>query len=255
MRSILIFSISLTIFSSCQSKKNENKSDQDTTTASAAVDSAGTSVSQLTEAEKAEGWVQLFNGKNTDGWKIYKDKPNNSWEVVDGVLHCKPFDDADKRSDLRTVEKFENFELAFDWKISVQGNSGVMFRVTEEFDEPYFSGPEYQVIDDKGYPGDLKDNQLAGSNYDVHAAPADKKINAVGEWNSSKILANGNHIEYWLNGVKTVEYDINSPDWKKRRDASKWKDAKGYGQANSGYIDFQDHGNEVWFKNIRIKAL
>jgi hypothetical protein len=153
-----------------------------------------------------------------------------------------------------TTEQFENFELAFDWKISQGGNSGVMFHVTEEFDRPYLTGPEYQVIDDKGYNGELKDSQLTGSNYDMHPA-VNAKPNPIGEWNQSRIVVNGNHVEHWLNGTKVVEYELNSADWKKRKAASKWKDAKKYGIEKKGAIDIQDHDHEVWYKNIMIKTL
>ena len=236
----------------CQPKKQEE---------TAAADSSATAVppppaAQLTEQQSAEGWKLLFDGQTTNGWRFFKNKPNDSWEVIDGTLHCKPFVDGkeNQRADIMTTDEFENFELAFEWKMSSQGNSGVIYRSTEEFDQPYLSGPEYQVIDDKGYPGDLKDVQLTGSNYDMHAATA-AKPNPIGEWNQSRIVANGDHVEHWLNGTKVVEYEFGSADWKKRKVGSKWKDAAGYGIAKKGHIDLQDHNHEVWFKNIMIKTL
>jgi hypothetical protein len=197
----------------------------------------------------------LFNSKNLDGWRFFKDKENNSWEVAaDGTLHCKPFDGNEKRANLISVDQYENFELNWEWKISPQGNSGVMFRVTEEFDEPYLSGPEYQLLDDVGYPGKTEDWQKTAADYGMHTAP-DAKPKPVGEWNSSKIIANGNHVEYWLNATKVVEYEIGSEDWKKRKTTSKWNEAIGYGAAKKGHICLQDHGGEVWFKNIYIAKL
>jgi hypothetical protein len=209
----------------------------------------------LSDAQKSDGWKLLFNGKDTEGWRMFKNKENNSWEVVDGTLHCKPFDAADKRADLMTVDQYADFDLAFDWKISPQSNSGVIFRVTEEFEEPYFSGPEYQLLDDKGYPGDVKPVHYTGSNYDMHPAPPTSPVKPVGEWNTSRIVAKGNHIEHWLNGTKLLEYEIGSAEWTKLRDGSKWKDVKGYCVSKTGFIDLQDHGNEVWFKNVMIKSL
>jgi len=130
----------------------------------------------------------------------------------------------------------------------------VIFRSTEEFEQPYLSGPEYQIIDDKGYPGKLKDSQHTAANYDMHVA-TNATTKPVGEWNSSKIIVNGNHVEHWLNGTKVLEYELGSADWKKRKKDSKWNDAKGYGAAKKGHIDLQDHGSEVWFRNILIREL
>ncbi len=197
----------------------------------------------------------LFNGKNLDGWRFYKDKENNSWEVAaDGSLHCKPFDGNEKRANLITTDQYENFELNWEWKISAQGNSGVMFRVTEEFDEPYLSGPEYQMLDDIGYPGKVEDIHKTGSDYDMYIRSS-VQTPSVGEWNTSKIIVNGNHVEYWLNNSKTVEYELGSEDWQKRKAASKWNEAVGYGAAKKGHICLQDHGGEIWFRNLRIKQL
>jgi hypothetical protein len=236
------------VAAACTPSKKENQEQTDTSMAAS-----------LTDAQKSEGWKLLFDGQTMDGWKIFKDRKNNTWEVKDGALHCKPINeqvkgDGDERSDLMTVSEFENFEFAFDWKISPKGNSGVMFRVTEEFEQPYYSGPEYQVIDDAGYSPAPTDKQLTGANYDMHVA-ASKSVKPVGEWNTSKIIVKGNHVEHWLNGQKIVEYELSSDDWKTRKAGSKWKDATGYGMAAKGHLDLQDHGCEVWYKNLMIKTL
>jgi hypothetical protein len=211
----------------------------------------------LTEEQTAQGWKVLFDGTTTNGWKIFKDRKNNSWEVVNGLLHCKaPMEEGgveNERSDLMTVDQYENFELSLDWKLAATSNSGVMFRVTEEYEQPYHTGPEYQLIDDAGYPEE-KDVHFTGANYDVHAITA-KKMNPVGQWNTTRIVANGNHIEHWLNGEKILEYEIGSADWKARKDASKWKDVVGYCVPKKGHIDLQDHGGEAWFRNIMIRTL
>jgi hypothetical protein len=254
-KKLSLFVVSVIFLASCQSSKTENTSAGDTT--QVAETPTTPTMNQLTEAQKAEGWKALFNGQSTDGFRFYKNKENTSWEVADGALHAKPSGPGtDKRADLVTKDQYQNFELMFDWKVPPAGNSGVMFRVTEENDAPYLSGPEYQVIDDKGWPGDpLKDTQLSGSNYDMHAAPAAKTMNATGEWNSSKLVVNGSHVEHWLNGEKMLEYELSSPEWKKLKTGSKWKDAKGYGIAPTGLIAFQDHGQEIWFRNLYIKQL
>lgn len=244
------------LFTSCENQKS-NQQDQEKADEAGAQETAAPTQThnQLTEAQEKEGWKLLFNGRNMDGWRGYKNRENNSWEVVDGTLHCKADSLADKRADIITVDQYGDFELSFDWKVAPRDNSGVIYRATEEFDQAYLSGPEYQIIDDENYPSKLTPTQTTGSNYDMHAAPADKKINPPGEWNSGKIVANGNHVEHWLNGVKIIEYEINSPEWRKLKEGSKWKDAKGYGIAPKGHIDLQDHGGEVWFRNIMIRTL
>ncbi|MEK6783756.1 MAG: DUF1080 domain-containing protein [Bacteroidota bacterium] len=214
---------------------------------------------QLTEEQIANGWRLLFDGQTTKGWQIFKGRENNTWEVDEGTLHCKPLKegvagDGDQRSDIMTTEEFENFKLTFDWKITPEANSGVMFRVTEEFEQPYYSGPEYQVVDDKGYPGELNDTQLTAATFDMYGT-VNQSVRPIGEWNTSKLVVNDNHVEHWLNGSKVLEYELGSADWIKRKNECKWKDAVGYGMAKKGHIDIQDHGSEVWYKNIMIRIL
>jgi hypothetical protein len=247
------FILAALILGACESRKNADGDQADVD--STATKSPVPKDNQLTAAKKEEGWKLLFNGENMDGWRTYQKKENDSWEVVDGTLHCKADTLAKKRADILTVDQYENFELAFDWKIAPTDNSGVIYRATEEFEQPYLSGPEYQVIDDKDYPDKLSPTQTSGSNYDMHAAPENKSINPAGEWNEGRIVVNGNHVEHWLNGSKVVEYELNSDDWKKRKAGSKWKNAKGYGASAKGHIDLQDHGGEVWYRNIMIKTL
>lgn len=255
MKSFLTSLLAIAVLASCS---NKEKKAEDVPTTIQSADTPPAAV--LTDAQKAEGWQLLFDGVSTAGWQIFKGQENNTWEVVDGTLHCKALQEGvvgvgDKRSDIMTTEEFDNFELAFDWKIASQSNSGVMYRVTEEFEQPYFTGPEYQLVDDNNYPGgQLTDLQKTGACYDMYAA-SNPVVSPVGEWNTSRIVAKGAHIEHWLNGAKVVEYEIGSPDWNKRRDASKWKDVKGYGVPKKGHIDFQDHGHEVWFRNIMIRTL
>ena len=252
MKKILfvIYSLAVTTdLMQCSSKKQEEQAVKDAPSSTAA---------QLTEAQKAEGWQLLFDGQTTNGWQIFKARENNTWEVVDGVLHCKALDESvtgvgDKRADIMTEAEYENFELAFDWKIAAEGNSGVMFRVTEEFEQPYYTGPEYQLMDDPSFPNETPDH-LTGSNYSMHAA-GKTKIKPTGEWNTSKLVVNKNHVEHWLNGDKVVEYELNSPEWLALKKAGKWNEATGYGAAPKGHIVLQDHGSEAWFRNIMIKLL
>ncbi len=211
---------------------------------------------QLTEAQKAEGWVPLFDGQSLAGWRTFKNKPNTSWDVRDGALHIMAFDDrkSKERADLITENEYENFEVKMDWKVAPQCNTGLMFHCTEKYEEPFLSGPEYQIIDEIGYPGKLKETNTAGGTYDMYV-PQHKTLKPVGEWNSLRLIVKGPHVEHWMNGTKIVEYEIGSADWKKRKADSKWKDAPGYGAVTKGFFDLQDHGDEAWFRNILIRVL
>jgi hypothetical protein len=253
MKKTLACMIVASVFCACQSKKAEEQTAPPEPVETAV---AMDTINVITDAQKNAGWILLFDGTSSNGWRPFKNKENNSWEVIDGTLHCKPFDEkgTNQRGDFVTNDQYENFELAFQWKISAQGNSGLMFRVSEEFNEPYASGPEYQILDDGGYPGEVLETNFTGSNYAMHAAQ-NKTLKPVGEWNDSKIVVNGNHVEHWLNGTQVVSYELNSADWKKRVANSKWKDFPGYGKTTKGHIDLQDHGNEVWFRKILIKTL
>lgn len=208
----------------------------------------------LTKKEKKAGWVLLFDGKTTDGWKSYKGREQNGWIVENGILVCKETG-VTKRSDLITAESFANYELQIDWKISPEHNSGIIYRCTEENGASYESGPEYQLIDDKGYPGKLSDKQLSGANYDMNAPAGGSIVKPVGEFNHTRIVVNNAHVEHWLNGKKVVEYELWSPEWEKTKAGSKWRDVKPYGMSKSGHIALQDHGGGVAFKNIKIRKL
>lgn len=207
----------------------------------------------LSKQEKKEGWVLLFDGKTTNGWRTYRNIEADDWAVANGELYCK-VDGVKKRADLITAEQYENFELQIDWKIAPKENSGIIYRSTEENGASYESGPEYQLIDDIGYPGKLKDAQLSGANYDMNP-PAAKVFKGANAYNHTRIVVNGAHVEHWLNGTKVVEYEFWTPEWEKNKAASKWADVKPYGMSKKGHIALQDHGGGVWFKNIKIRKL
>jgi hypothetical protein len=210
----------------------------------------------LMKNEETGRWKLLFDGKTMSGWRTYQDKAADSWSVKEGTLYCKgsATNKSDTRSDMITVDQYENFDLELDWKISPQGNSGIMYMVTEEFPTAYLSGPEYQVIDDLNFPEKLEDWQKTGANYAMDPAPT-AAPNAVGEWNHTRIVVNKGHVEHWLNGKKLLEYQLWTDEWKKKKAEGKWKDAPGYGLAKKGHIALQDHGSEAWFKNIKLKEL
>jgi hypothetical protein len=204
----------------------------------------------LSEEEKKAGWKLLFDGKTTEGWKGYrKDKFPEGWQVVDGVLTR-----VKGGGDICTIEEFTDFELQADWKISPGGNSGIMYRVAETHGAPYETGPEYQVLDDERHGDGKNPLTSAGSIYAVYA-PTKKVVKPAGEWNHTRIVLKGNHIEHWLNGEKICEAEIGSDDWNQRIAKSKWAKVTSYAKEAKGKIDLQDHGDKVEFKNIKILVL
>jgi hypothetical protein len=208
----------------------------------------------LTGKEKDAGWKLLFDGKTTDGWRAFRGKGiPDVWKVIDGALVVSPKNGKDG-NDIVTEHQYDNFELAFEWKVTKGANSGVMYRVSEKEDEPYVTGPEYQILDNKGHPDGKSDKTSAASCYDVYA-PSEDATKPVGEWNQARIVVNGNHVEHWLNGKKVVEYDFGSDDWKEHVAAGKFKDVKSFGKEKKGHIDLQWHGDEVAYRSIKIKVL
>ncbi|MDB5155117.1 MAG: hypothetical protein JWR54_3868, partial [Mucilaginibacter sp.] len=159
--------------------------------------------------------------------------------------------------DIVSNKKFANFELKWEWKVDKGSNSGVMYHVLEgaKYHSPYETGPEYQVIDDIGFPEKLEDWQKAGADYAMTVANDQKILKPVGEWNTSKIIFNHGHVEHWLNGKKIVEFEAWSADWNKKRTEGKWKDYPDYGKAKTGEIALQDHGDKAYYKHIMIKEL
>ena len=218
---------------------------------------------QSAEVQKPDGeWISLFDGKTLNGWKQYgHDEITELWKAEDGMIVCYGEGhgeaDGEMRGSLITKDHFGNFELELEWKISPTGNSGILYHVVEkpEYGHAYDTGPEYQLIDDEGFPAKLKDAQKTGSAYDMYAAPADKKLNPPGEWNTSKIVYKNGHVVHWLNGEKIIEYDENSDDFKTRYENSKWVEYPGWNKYKEGAIGLQDHGSKIWFRNIRIKKL
>ncbi len=206
---------------------------------------------ELTDAEKKDGWVLLFDGKTTTGWKKPGGKafPDKGWEVVDGTLHHKPKGGG---GDIITEQPYENFEFAWEWKLADGANSGMKYRVADVPGAVY--GPEYQMLDDAKQADGKNPKTSTGSLYQIYAPNEKRKVN-VGGWNSSKVVVNGNHCEHWLNGEKIVEYEFFSDDWKAGVEKSKFKGNPKYAQPAKGHIAIQDHGDEVWVRNIKIKVL
>lgn len=202
--------------------------------------------------------IQLFDGKTLKGWHGYNQAPGETiknWSVIDSELVCLGTAPGGQGGDLVTNSSYENFELAWEWKIEKGSNSGAMYHVIEEskYKAPWETGPEYQLIDDAGFPQKLADWQKTGADYAMHPADKSKQLNPPGEWNRSKIIFDAGHVEHWLNGKKIVEFEAWTPEWNKKKMEGKWKDYPDYGQAKTGKIALQDHGNRVYYRNIVIR--
>ena len=222
--------------------------------AGAAVISLGAFVSaqapMLTATEKAAGWKLLFDGTSLAGWRSFKtETPPTGWRAVNGELIRDG-----EGGDLMTAEQFDNFELRFEWKIAKGGNSGIIYRIGADGPYPWSTGPEYQILHNAGHKDGESPITSAGSNFAVNP-PIKDVTRPVGEWNEARLIANGNHVEHWMNGVKLLAYEIGSPDWEARVAASKFGKMPGYGRTTRGYIALQDHGDVVSFRNIKIRAL
>ena len=228
----------------------------------------------LTAQEKKDGWKLLFDGKTLNGWRAYQadtleirdpqtravvrkevrlakiDSISSRWTVVDGIItKTRPSDD------IITKEKFANFEFAFEWKVSPGGNAGVFIRADETQSKVYWSAPEFQIADDSLTPDSKVPITSAGAAYGFYAPPKGVAKNG-GNWNSSKIVAKGNHVEHWMNGQKTIEYEIGSPDWLAKYQGSKFKPFPNWGRNKSGYISIQgDHGGSLELRNLKIRVI
>lgn len=221
-------------------------------------------VNTLTPEEKSAGWKLLWDGKTSDGWRSAKgpDFPTAGWKIENGLLTINETGGAESAAagDIITKEKYSEFELSVDFKITPGANSGIKTFVDPSINKGEGSaiGPEFQILDDERHP-DAKlgrdGNRTIGSLYDMKTAPADKKVNPVGQWNNARILSKGKQLTYWLNGVKTIDIERGGKEWRDLVAISKYKVWPNFGELSEGHILLQDHGNQVFYKNIKIRDL
>lgn len=224
----------------------------------------------LTKNEIEQGWELLFDGKTFNGWRgLGRDTvETNHWKVENGEIHkidsrlvpLLPNGEKIVGGDLMTIDTFDNFELSFEWKIKEAGNSGIKYNVSEEltngWGQKYAAlGFEYQILDD-GHEmyHDLKPHQFTGALYEMYA-PKNVQLKPVGEYNSSRILLNGNHGEHWLNGIKVVEFEFASVEFDSLFQLSKYAKFPGFEKKRKGHIVITNHTDESWYRNIKIRRI
>ena len=214
----------------------------------------------LTEQEEREGWKLLWDGKTTEGWRGAKltGFPTKGWCIEDGVLKVEAANGAESGNggDIVTNKSYHNFMLKVDFKITEGANSGIKYFVDPDMNQSEGSaiGCEFQILDDLRHPDaklGVKGNRRLGSLYDLIPAPENKPFD-ITTWNTATVIVKDNHVEHWLNGVKLLEYERNTQEWNALVAYSKYKNWKDFGNRD-GRILLQDHGNEVWFKNVKIK--
>ena len=218
--------------------------------------------------KNASEWISLFDGTSLNGWRAYNgDEMPPGWMIIDSVLTFttdqimeEDYDYIGSRDIIYGASEFDNFELYLEWKIPKGGNSGIFYHLKEGYDGPPEVAPEYQLLDDKNYEEvhnyKLKDWQKTGADYAMYSPDTSEKIlNPIGEWNSSTIVFTPKRVDHWLNGRKVLSFIPWSEDWYKRRNSGKWSGAPDYAKYKTGFIGLQDHGSNLYFRNIKIKNL
>jgi hypothetical protein len=215
----------------------------------------------LTETERAEGWELLFDGASTKGWHTYgkPDSIGRAWQVEDSSIHLNAAAKKDWQTaeggDIVTANEYDNFHLKLDWKIAKNGNSGIMFYVKEDpiYPYPWHTGPEMQVLDNAGHPDAKITTHRAGDLYDLMSSK--ETVRPAMEWNHVEIISNNNRLQFFLNGEEVLQTSLWDENWRAMIARSKFKDMPAFGTFRSGRISLQDHGDDVWFRNIKIRRL
>lgn len=258
MKNAVLFCLALTLWMSCK----QNPSESTPPAEEVSITPNDPNQATLTPEEMTQGWQLLFNGTSTAGWHTYNQSGvGSAWKVADGAIMLDTTQrDAEGRivggGDIVTDGEYENFELALEWKIAPCGNSGIFFGVVEQADisNTYFSAPEMQVLDDQCHPDAKIIKHRSGDLYDLISCST-ITVKPAMEWNKVRIHKLNNAVEFYLNDTKVVNFTMGTPEWNKMVAASKFKEWPIFGKSAKGKIALQDHGNMVWYRNIKIRQL
>ncbi len=249
------------LFAACQ---NNTTTKTDSSAAVTTTPAVASSHNTLTEAEQKEGYQLLFDGKSFAGWRNFRKQTIGKDWIVDTAeqamyLDVKKLQDGKfyaDGGDIMTDKPYENYELQVEWKIDTCGNSGIIYNVIENDKNEFVwqTGPEMQVLDNNCHPDAKIIKHRAGDLYDMVSCTKET-VNPALAWNKAKLVVNKGKVEHWLNDSKVVEYDMNAADWQKMIAGSKFAKMPNFGKSMSGHIALQDHGNKVWYRNIKIKEI
>lgn len=262
MKATLLLSLILLV-SSCRQTAKDTRSGAPVVESSSipGSDTASPMSGTLSAQEMSEGWRPLFDGRSTSGWHVYLAKSDGSaWKVDSGYLFLDPSKKVDGKvvggGDLVSDSTYGDFHLSLEWRVSPKGNSGIFFGIQEDpkYEFCWFTGPEMQILDNDGHPDGKISKHRAGNLYDLYASGIET-VKPVGEWNHAEVRLEKGFLECRLNGYVAVSVTMGDGDWRQRVRESKFRDMPGFAAFMTGRIGLQDHGDPVWFRNIKIRRL